>query len=210
MTFWTFAVNLVWAAVVVYLVTFHSDRIKKIWDFIKSRDWKLQKGDLKLESLASQKAPEQLNSIPDNPSNNYTPIRFISDHAAKIGKEIERAASEFPNDKIKESFVAVLANTMFRENCEGIYNRIFESQIGALEELEKIGSITRSQALQNWKAFVASHSGFYREDDFDAWAQYLLNTNLVVIEGGLYSITPFGLEFLRYIRAQGLPRNRPL
>jgi hypothetical protein len=97
---------------------------------------------------------------------------------------------------------------------EFIYSRIFGSQIEALKQLDLRGPMGASleEAQQYFRDQVVKlHPEFYSGYGFDGWLGFLVFNNLVAKDekSGRLTVTPYGHDFLVYLREQRMNEAKP-
>jgi hypothetical protein len=92
--------------------------------------------------------------------------------------------------------------------CERAYSSIFGSQIGALQFLNSQPA-TRGIVRTNYDVAAANNSELFEHYSFDQWLGFLVNNNLITVQGDEVQITNLGRIFIQYLVQQGLPLWRP-
>ena len=93
---------------------------------------------------------------------------------------------------------------------EYVYNRIFGSQIAALERLRATGGFaTETEAREFLEPYQVMNEAVYSTYPFERWAGFLVDMGLVLREGAGFRMTPVGLGFLDYIEQAQLSKAKP-
>ena len=92
---------------------------------------------------------------------------------------------------------------------EYIYNRIFGSQILGLRRLDEIGGASVDQARDFFQPFAAQHPDVYANYGFDGWLGFMTSSGLITRTGDRLNASPFGHDFLVYLRDARLTEWKP-
>lgn len=90
-----------------------------------------------------------------------------------------------------------LAHSRLEAGHEFTYNRIFGSQIAALERLNEVGRATVDIAREFFRPY-AEQPQVYSNYGFDGWLGFLKGSGLIVQTGNVLEISDFGRDFLMY------------
>jgi hypothetical protein len=89
-----------------------------------------------------------------------------------------------------------------------IYTGIFGSQIAGLLQLEARRQVSADEVHAFFKTYEDRHPEAYAGYGFAGWIGFLKQRELVTVKDTTYSITPFGDEFLRWMRSANLPQDK--
>jgi hypothetical protein len=127
-----------------------------------------------------------------------------------------RTKSEIPADLQVDFLIKLLAEARLGLHFERIYRIIFGSQLKGLRRLYETGSVTVGDARQYFNSIVSENPGFYTEESFGSWLDFLLRVGLVRkvglhldSDGTNLQITSFGEDFLRYVHEQRYTDDLP-
>jgi hypothetical protein len=107
------------------------------------------------------------------------------------------------------TLINALATMRLMGQHEFHYNRIFGSQIAGLRSLDEIGSATVEQARAFFEPHARQWPQIYATYGFDGWLGFLVSSGLVAREGDRLTATPFGHDFLIYLREARLTESKP-
>jgi len=124
-------------------------------------------------------------------------------------KGLERMAPEDREAWLVRSY----ATLMVQASHEFMYNRIFGSQIEGLKQLDLAPAGIPLQVAQQFfrDQVTRLNLEFYANYGFDGWLGFLAANNLVAKDEkvGHLTITPFGHDFLVYLREMRLSEAKP-
>lgn len=101
-----------------------------------------------------------------------------------------------------------LASTRLAALFSRIYYQIFGSQIKGLIHLNQHYKSTIDEARKLYQESKDDDPKFYADYSFDAWLGFLVESNLIKIEGDDIKITALGREFLTYLHETRLSHNK--
>jgi hypothetical protein len=102
-----------------------------------------------------------------------------------------------------------LAQNRIELAAERVYWSIFGSQIRGLERLRDNGGRVSLDRARGFFAEVAEQfSDVYENVSFEQWFRFVQTQGLAIIENDEVVLTPFGSDFLTYLAARQLPRER--
>ncbi|MGU3449805.1 hypothetical protein [Methylobacterium sp. 391_Methyba4] len=138
------------------------------------------------------------------PSPVYAPIE------ADLRRRIEQAVPG-PLDVQMAWAVRIAVAAQVEANHEQTYRLIFGSQIHALKQLNTLGPLTVRQAREIYNnTALRNFPGTFKDEEFPAWGEYLMNRGLVTLEPGEPTentkafLTPLGKDFLLFMVGRGL------
>jgi hypothetical protein len=169
-------------------------------NFIQHGKWEWDAAEKKLRYLGqqnsntqSQDVISQISQVLTNEPEYIKPIiDMIKDHLnMSIGNETA---------KREEFLVSTLAKAAYREQFEAAYNRIFGSQLKALQHLRGYGKSALGFFFDEHKKQVGeSEFGANTTPIFAQWLQFLIHYQFINLDGANAEITPIGTAFLEHI-----------
>lgn len=165
---------------------------------------------------ASIAAAEQQFTGPDSPVNrpalepaSVAPTAVIREAVQLIEQQIRTELAQYTPDAREPALVNALATTRLRGQHEFNYNRIFGSQIAGLKLLDERGSATVTEAHEFFEQYAKLYPQLYSTYGFDGWLTFMVSVGLVVREGDQLKATPYGHDFLVYLREVRLTEMKP-
>lgn len=112
--------------------------------------------------------------------------------------------NNFAEEKKIPSLIRLLAISRLETFCEKTYGLIFASQVQLLKKIIQDSRIQETQARAMFSACRFNHPDFYKNLDFQAWIDFLLNQNLILKMPGSNNETKFiatevGQDFIKYL-----------
>ncbi len=161
--------------------------------------------ELAEQQTAAKDAPTEAALPPSPTALPPSQIAAADELRAQLGKQVESLA---PDQRLP-----VLLDALVRSRLHGgheyIYNRIFGSQIAALERLRASGGFaTEHDARDFLKPYQEQNEAVYSTYPFERWAGFLVDMGLVLREGAGFRMTPLGLAFLGYIEEVQLSKAK--
>ncbi|MGO7370083.1 hypothetical protein ACCT04_14725 [Rhizobium ruizarguesonis] len=135
---------------------------------------------------------------PTGLANFHHPLASVQTLIEQIDKQLD----DVPEDQRIQRLVVNLAEAQIDRQFEFIFGLIFGSQILALRRLKETGPVTYESAKRVYDEEVkpANKQKLPEYDmDFDKWASFLLDNNLVRRENDSFLITDFGRDFLTFV-----------
>jgi hypothetical protein len=162
--------------------------------------------ELAEQQTAAKDAPTETALPPSPPVLPPAQVAAADEMKAVLGKQVEGLTSE--------QRLPVLLDALVRARLHGtheyVYNRIFGSQIAALERLRGSGGFaSEHDAREFLKPYQQQNETVYSTYSFERWAGFLVDMGLVLREGAGFRMTPLGLAFLDYIEEAQLSKAKP-
>lgn len=111
---------------------------------------------------------------------------------------IEKQLSNFPADDEKNLLLNYGTIHELKADCEMIYNRIYGTQIQALQALKNNELLNLNSFYEKHKQEAINYSNAFHTD-FNEWIKFLINTNLVEsLKENRYTLTHKGDYVLKY------------
>jgi hypothetical protein len=109
-----------------------------------------------------------------------------------------------------EGLIYFAASLAIQLGHEQVYRSIYGSQLEALAQMIPAGGAPPNVAKDIYERAKASFPDAYRSYTFEQWIRFLFQTGLCQIgPNGDYVLTPYGRGFLKYIVDAHLPPNKP-
>lgn len=143
---------------------------------------------------------KKIDNVPDVPSFYESQEDFLS----KLEKTLDN-----PNDVNKfcsKNYPIIFLNYSFFK----IYLNIFGSQIELLFYLNSIHQVPEKELKQFYIRGKESSPEIYKSITFESYILFLKNNNLIMYTNDLYSITPLGRDFIKFLSFEMLPRRESL
>jgi len=126
-----------------------------------------------------------------------------------LEQRIRADLNAYPEDGREAILLRALATSRLVGAHEYIYNRIFGSQILGLKRLDEIGGATVEQAREFFHQFAVQYPDVYAGYGFDGWLGFLTSNALIARNVDRLEVTPFGHDFLVYLRDVRLTESKP-
>jgi hypothetical protein len=156
---------------------------------------------------ASISTVEQQIASTDNPVNRPAleaaapaPPAVVRETVQLIEREIRTELAKYALADREPALINALAATRVRGQHEFHYNRIFGSQIAGLKLLDERGSATVEEARAFFEPYAGLYPQVYATYGFDGWLAFMVNGGLVARTADRLTTTPFGHDFLVYLR----------
>jgi hypothetical protein len=117
-----------------------------------------------------------------------------------IEQQIRAELNRYTGPQREPALVTALATARLFGQHESHYNRIFGSQIAGLKRLDEVGSVTVAEAQQFFQPYAQLYPQVYTTYGFDGWLGFMIGAGLVARDGDRLTATPFGHDFLVYLR----------
>ena len=102
------------------------------------------------------------------------------------------------------ALISALASARVQGQHEWAYNRIFGSQITTIKMLDDFGGATVGQVQAGFEPFTRMYPDLYQAYGFDGWLNFMISAGLVARDGDRLTATPYGHDFLIYLRESRL------
>lgn len=165
---------------------------------------------------ASVTAIEQQIASPDSPANRpplEPPVPAVApivrETVQLVEGEIRTELSKYAPADREPALINALAATRVRGQHEFNYNRIFGSQIEGLKQIDQLGGATVDQAHVFFEPYARQYPQVYDNYGFEGWLSFMVNAGLVARTGDRLTATPFGHDFLVYLREVRLFEAKP-
>jgi hypothetical protein len=216
---------LAWPAIVVWLVWYLRDEVKRAAARIIELGPTGAKFALPLPPAQVASPPERL-QVPGpqlaTPQEGSTRVQqyiasvraFISDEQLDLEVPVIRAdlyqkIGSDPADQV-EALIYTVASLNIQIAHEKNYNMIFGSQLRLLWQMISAVGVAPEIARQVFEEAKAAYPDVYRHYTFEQWMGFLQACGLcATAQDGRYVLTPFGRGFLRYIMDRRLPPTKP-
>lgn len=126
-----------------------------------------------------------------------------------LEERIRADLNAYPQHDRENALVRALAVSRLVGAHEYIYNRIFGSQILGLRRLDEIGGASVDHAREFFQPVAAQHPDVYAKYGFDGWLGFMTSSGLVTRNADRLEASPFGHDFLVYLREARLTEFKP-
>lgn len=212
MNFWDFLAAAIWPGLLAVVYFDQRKHGPAFLAFIKERGLKLAGYGVNVE------VPGKQNDTAANPAvksdkvePNGTPLP-LPELQTQIGRNyvqmVKERLARYPEDKREDALIVELTNYMISGSFEFVYNRIFGSQIKALQLLRERGAASEFDAADFFRPYSEAFPEVYRGYGLEGWTTFLAHQGLVEKRGGFFYLTDFGREFLKYIEDKRLTPNK--
>lgn len=137
------------------------------------------------------------------------PGPVVREAVTLLEQGIIKELGKYPPTAREPTLINALATTRVKGAHEFNYNRIFGSQIAALRLLDERGSATIEEARTFFGAYAKQYPHIYAKYGFDGWLGFMLNAQLMKRTADTLTTTPFGHDFLVYLREVRLSETKP-
>lgn len=175
--------------------------IKEIKKVLQEFDL-FQYGDKKLFRNSQKRMPEQLKDIKNQL---FKDERKTADLLPTIKSEIEIIKNiDHPAEPEKtEQMILAIASLRFQLWCEKFNSDIFASQINLLRRLEMDEEGLSFDDANSYFEELKKTFKVFREWNFEMYMHYLLQGNVITVNGSRYRITILGKDFLSWLILSG-------
>lgn len=136
--------------------------------------------------------------------------RNMSEALKQVSAFVEQELKAFPEEQKIEVLIVSVAAERLQKHFALAYANIFGSQIRALEMLnQKNYAILISEASQMFTELQAQHEEF-RDWTLEKYLSFLRNFQLVEVDEKEIRLTPIGRDFVVWLNAAGLDKDRAL
>jgi hypothetical protein len=120
------------------------------------------------------------------------------------------ARIQFNSDAEREALLLrALARSQVYAQFDRLSMLIYGSQLELLlEASSRPAGIDQALVEQRFNDAKAADSSFHEQTTLESYRAFLVNTNLLVVEGDRLRITPFGREFLKFLVDNSLTQRR--
>ena len=133
------------------------------------------------------------------------PLPPVNREAIRLLEEgFRRELEAIPQANKEAVLVRALSVAHLLGHHAAIYNIIFGSQIAGLRRLDEVGSVTVNEARQFFQPYERAYPEIYKDYKFDGWLGYMVSNGLVIREGDRLKASPFGHDFLVWLRESRL------
>lgn len=159
---------------------------------------------------------QQIASPDESPANrpalqppSRAPGAIVRETVQLVEGEIRTELTKYAPADRELALINALAATRVRGQHEFNYNRIFGSQIEGLKQLDQLGGATIDQARAFFEPYTRQYPQVYENYGFEGWLTFMVNAGLVARAGDRLIATPFGHDFLVYMREVRLFEAKP-
>jgi hypothetical protein len=171
---------------------------------------------VKVEGFGASITVEQQVTSPDNPINGpgldrpaRPPAVVLRETVQLLEQRIKADLAQYAQADREPALINALAAARVAGTHEFHYNRIFGSQIAGLRLLDERGSATVAEARTFFEPYARQYPQVYSTYGFDGWLGFMLKAKLVDRTGDRLTTTPYGHDFLVYLREVRLTEIKP-
>lgn len=179
---------------------------KQLGDVI-SRVRKAGPTGFELESPPAQQTPD---TVPPPPATTVgrtvlpDPSEPVKALMEMLAGQLENLPEKDPKQR-EQLLIRALAESQNNQRLEQIYTNLFGSQIALLRRLHEQGRTTKAEVQAIYDMAAGAFPQFYKGYSFDQWLTFLIQSQLITVEGVAVKPTPLVKDFLLYITHRHLP-----
>jgi hypothetical protein len=133
----------------------------------------------------------------------------LIDYVQELRKQLPSRTTSDPKQQV-EALLHFAASLAVQLGHEQVYRLIFGSQIAALVQMNPDGGASRKVIEDIYERAKSDFPEAYRSFTFGQWIGFLLQAGLCKsAPNGNFVLTPYGRGFLKYIVDAHLPPNKP-
>ncbi|TKA97896.1 hypothetical protein FAZ78_03785 [Cereibacter changlensis] len=136
--------------------------------------------------------------------------RNLSPAQIEVRDRVRKEFSELDRGDLVEVLYATVAQERLSRHFAFAYANIYGSQIEALEVLNQRGGVMSVSDAELLFRKLQEEVSQFANVTLEKYLGYLVSFEMVEISSGIVKLTSFGKDFVVWLNALGLPKDRPL